>query len=451
MKKLILLFLFVALPAQADFNSALNDYSAGNYAQAYKEFVSMAETGEKRSQFNLGVMYFNGQHVEKNINKSFAWIKLSMDDDNPDEKIKGIFESVKAAITDKTLADALYRELSDKYSSAVLLDTLYPTFVEPINTNAFEAVPIKIKKPKYPKKAAMNGVQGWVKFLFDVDRNGVPRNITLVESAPKNIFEKVAARAITNWTFEPAINKNGEPTENKRLLYTLQFRLLGQDSMEVKPKIVKSLIENLEQDDPIAQYKVAYWKNRGLLSNIEANPSELFFKSARSGLPSSQYQVGKSLMFGKGCLQDKVKGIAWLTRAASNGQADAKQLLATAHFQDSDLESQSKALAYLSDIEDLSPITSINLSKLLSTSQHSEIADPKKALSILDDLPFKQFPDEITRFEIKAAAYAKLGKFKKAIKYQEEALEEAEDLNAFLPEIQNRLARYKENKTAEYF
>jgi len=451
MKKLFFLFLFITLPVQADFNSALDNYSAGNYAQAYKEFISMAETGEKRSQFNLGVMYFNGQHVEKDVNRAFAWLKLSMEDGNPDEHMKSVFESAKTAVKDKQVANALYQELSDKYSSEILLGTLYPSFVKPENDHAFQAEPLDIVQPKFPKKAIRTNRQGWVKFQFDLDAKGTPRNITLLESFPKNTFERASAKAIRLWRFKPANDINGISIKNKNLIYTMEFRISGQSPLEIKSNIIKDNISKLKLNDPNAQYNIAFWKQKGLLPEVEINPSELFFKSARSGLPSSQYQVGKSLIFGKGCIQDKAKGIAWLTRAASNGQAKAKELLASVYFQDSDLESQSKALDYLNGIEDLSPITSINLSKLLSTSQHSKIADPKKALSILDDLPFKQFPDEITRFEIKAAAYAKLGKFKKAVKYQEEALEEAEDLNAFLPEIQNRLAGYKENKTAEYF
>jgi TPR repeat protein len=66
MKKLLtLLCLVTSLQLQADFRSAMEQYKAENYTKAYNEFMSMAIIGEKRSQFNLGVMYYYGQHVEK--------------------------------------------------------------------------------------------------------------------------------------------------------------------------------------------------------------------------------------------------------------------------------------------------------------------------------------------------------------------------------------------------
>jgi hypothetical protein len=57
------------------------------------------------------------------------------------------------------------------------------------------------------------------------------------------------------------------------------------------------------------------------------------------------------------------------------------------------------------------------------------------------------FNDDITEYEIKAAAYAAMGKFKKAVDLQEEALEEAQDREADQTTILAHLSDYKANKT----
>jgi len=452
MKFIPLLFIIFISGLKADFNSAADAYEQGNYQQAYEEYLSMAKVGEKRSQFNIAVMYFNGQHVNKDINKAYAWMKLSVDSDSATQKMKELFASVKTVVKDQKKADQEYGKLSSLYSSETLLKTLYPSFVELNNENAYQAEPIKIAQPRFPRKAVQNGIQGWTKFSFDLDKNGIPRNIVLMESAPKEVFDKESARAIAKWQFKPAVDKEGNTIESQSMIYTLEFRLATKDGgLKLKERYVRSTLEKLKQEDPVAQFEVAFWKTKGLFPEVDVNPSELFFKSAQKGLPSAQYQIGKSLIYGKGCVQDKAKGIAWLTRAASNGQTEARELLASVNFERQDLESQQAGLDYLSNIEKLSPLTKIQLAKVLATSPYESISNPKKALDIVKKVKLREFPDEITLFEIKAAAYAKLGKFKKAINYQEDALDEAEDLGADTYGIIERLDSYKNKKVVAYF
>jgi len=83
---------------------------------------------------------------------------------------------------------------------------------------------------------------------------------------------------------------------------------------------------------------------------------------------------------------------------------------------------------------------------MLIKSPNEEVADPNLALEVMAELSDKNYSDDITRFEIKAAAYAALGNFKKAISYQEDAIDEAEDLSADTTELKVNMALYKKKK-----
>ncbi|PHS14976.1 MAG: hypothetical protein COA86_15045 [Kangiella sp.] len=80
------------------------------------------------------------------------------------------------------------------------------------------AEPLTITNPRYPRHAAMNNVEGWVFLEFDLDENGHPTNLRVLDSSPGDIFVKGASDAIVKWTF----SKNN--TQNKSQ-YLMEFRL----------------------------------------------------------------------------------------------------------------------------------------------------------------------------------------------------------------------------------
>jgi len=83
---------------------------------------------------------------------------------------------------------------------------------------ADEPIPSGIVMPRYPRKAAEEGIEGWVKFQFDVDKYGQPYNVALIDAEPMRIFERDARRAITQWKFE----ENKGQTD---MIYTMEFVL----------------------------------------------------------------------------------------------------------------------------------------------------------------------------------------------------------------------------------
>lgn len=87
-----------------------------------------------------------------------------------------------------------------------------------------EAIPMVVIEPVYPRKAAMDGVEGWVRFQFTVGPDGTPINVEVIDADPKRVFEKDARRAIYKWKFKPKV-VDGVAVEQPGMRYTMEFKL----------------------------------------------------------------------------------------------------------------------------------------------------------------------------------------------------------------------------------
>jgi len=444
---LLLALNFITIKLQADFNSTMKLYSTGEYSQAFKEFFEMAKVGEKRSQFNLGIMFYNGQSVAKDINQAYAWIKLSVESDITNSKERNIFNQIASQIADKTQAEIEYQKLKILYSSEVLLERLYPVLVKPVGDKAFTASPIKITEPRWPKIALRKGIQGWVKVQFDIDKLGVPRNVHIFESFPKKIFSKAALKSVPHWRFKPKQNADGDPVIGQQVRYTMEFRLEGANLLQVKEDVYQQTKIAASRGSALAQFKIGIWAKSVLRLKDDINPNDMFLKASIQGLPAAQYELGRSLVFGNGCMTDKTKGLEWLIRSATNGDVEAQLLLGSILAQSKEKDSQLRAVKYFEDVDELSVSAKLDYAWMLASSPYREVSNPTKALEISNDFSKKNFKDDVTIYEIKAASYAALNKFSKAVKLQEEALDEAEDIHADLTDIENHLNRYKQKQT----
>ncbi len=71
------LALFAGLPAFADFQKGWDAYEKSDYATALREWRPLAEQGSASAQYNLGVIYENGQGVPQNYKQAIKWYLLS--------------------------------------------------------------------------------------------------------------------------------------------------------------------------------------------------------------------------------------------------------------------------------------------------------------------------------------------------------------------------------------
>jgi FOG: TPR repeat, SEL1 subfamily len=76
---IILVLSFAAPVAAGPFEDAAAAYGRGDYATALRLFRPLADQGDAAAQYNLGVMYDNGQGVPQNDAEAVKWFRLAAD------------------------------------------------------------------------------------------------------------------------------------------------------------------------------------------------------------------------------------------------------------------------------------------------------------------------------------------------------------------------------------
>ena len=71
------LFVVLATPAWAGWNEAKAAYARGDYATEFREIKLLAEQGLASAQYNLGVMYDEGQGVPQDYVQAHMWFSLA--------------------------------------------------------------------------------------------------------------------------------------------------------------------------------------------------------------------------------------------------------------------------------------------------------------------------------------------------------------------------------------
>ena len=70
---LVLSIVCLAAPAWADFKAGESAYHRGDYATALREWQPLAKQGHAAAQYNLGLLYANGQGVKKDDAEARQW------------------------------------------------------------------------------------------------------------------------------------------------------------------------------------------------------------------------------------------------------------------------------------------------------------------------------------------------------------------------------------------
>ncbi|MDQ7049032.1 MAG: energy transducer TonB [Enterobacterales bacterium] len=78
--------------------------------------------------------------------------------------------------------------------------------------------------PRYPRDAAMNGIEGFVTLIFDITELGTTQNIRVVNAEPRGIFDREARRALKKWKYSPRVI-NERPVAQPGQQVTLEFHL----------------------------------------------------------------------------------------------------------------------------------------------------------------------------------------------------------------------------------
>lgn len=72
-------------------------------------------------------------------------------------------------------------------------------------TEEGDVIPIVVIRPMYPRDAAMQGLEGWVKVEFTITEVGTVKDPRVVDADPPRVFNREALRAILKWKFKPRV------------------------------------------------------------------------------------------------------------------------------------------------------------------------------------------------------------------------------------------------------
>ena len=93
----------------------------------------------------------------------------------------------------------------------------------PLAADNAEVRPLNDVRINYPRQAQSRQIEGRVKLGFVITAKGTTRDIQILESTPKNVFDREARRVAALWRFTPRIH-NGTAVEI-RGVKTLTFKL----------------------------------------------------------------------------------------------------------------------------------------------------------------------------------------------------------------------------------
>lgn len=83
-----------------------------------------------------------------------------------------------------------------------------------------------MSRPKYPHRALLRGIEGWVDVRFDVTKQGTTSNVSVSASKPEGVFDKSAISAVKRWKYQPLLDEEGQarayPGMVQRLVFEIQ-------------------------------------------------------------------------------------------------------------------------------------------------------------------------------------------------------------------------------------
>jgi len=93
------------------------------------------------------------------------------------------------------------------------------------NGNAADTPYYQIK-PKYPKAALIEGIEGWIQMQIDITETGEVENIRVVGGEQRNMFQSEARRAVSEWKYKPFLDKSGQPMRVANHEVRVDFKLI---------------------------------------------------------------------------------------------------------------------------------------------------------------------------------------------------------------------------------
>jgi hypothetical protein len=427
----------------ADLYSAELAYQKKDFPKAFEEFKELAELGQPRAQYDLAAMYARGEGAQMSFTYAHAWASLAAA--NGEAAATALAATLAPQLTATSLK--ISADIQAQFGQAALDARLLPHVLQ--GREYEDRDPVRASKPyipSYPSLARSKGTQGEVYVEFTVAPDGHPRTPRILYAVPQGYFEASVRESVMRSTYLPARIHGQAVAATVSTFYN--FRLTGVSIREY-PRLEERVQQTklkAQAGDPSAQMLYAMMI-AGLpqLNQTYDQALPWFLKAAQSGARYAQYQVGLGLLNGRGCHCDTSKGEIWLEKAAQADEAEAQVSLAEYLLKDqSKRDAVGGALVWLERAAKQGDDSAkYRLAAVLAA--YPTNRDPARALALVDGLE-RDYKEDPTFWEIRAAANASNGDYRAATKAQSQAIVQAKFLGWDLTKLAEREARYESHQ-----
>ena len=94
-----------------------------------------------------------------------------------------------------------------------------------VNNGNVTDVPYYKVKPKYPKEALAQGLEGHVLLQIDVLTDGSVENLKVLSGEKLNVFESEARRAVAKYKYKPFVDETGTVIVKHNHLVRVEFKI----------------------------------------------------------------------------------------------------------------------------------------------------------------------------------------------------------------------------------
>lgn len=95
-----------------------------------------------------------------------------------------------------------------------------------VNNSNVTDVPYYKVKPKYPKEALAQGIEGHVLLQIDILQDGSVENLKVLSGEKLNVFESEARRAVSKYKYKPFMDDTGNVIIKQNHLVKVEFKLI---------------------------------------------------------------------------------------------------------------------------------------------------------------------------------------------------------------------------------
>jgi uncharacterized protein len=423
---------------RADFNTALADYKSGRFASARTQFAAMAELGDCSSQFNLGMMAWQGQGGPKDAGTAVGWLRAAAGN-GCQELVGGRIAALNGALTpqeERTAADIVAQYGHEALRAQGIVEPALDC------RERTAAAVLQAPAAEYPHLEGVKRRNGLVIGVLTVGVDGRARDPEILLSAPDAAFAAAAVEAWLNSRFAPA-TRHGVPLAS-RLQVRLPFAIEGGEALWSSGTF-KQARPAAEAGEPDAEYLVGLAATADPMPGITAaRGTELVLLAARDGNAEAQYWLGSQQRNVSAC-HPQTNGAAWLRHAAAGGHPAAQLILAADLLSGSPTDAQVREARSL--LQRAAAADGYYVRKhvvaLLAASPIAALRDPATAQQVAGRLATGDIQSDPQMFEALAAADAANGDFAGAVAQQQIAIRKARDLAWNTRALEERLAAYR--------